>query len=199
MSTTRTRMSAGERREQLLDVTMDVVAEHGLHRVTIDGVARAAGVSRPIVYGHFGDLAGLLDALFEREFRRALTQLAAMLPRNLTEGDPGEVLKASLRGYLDAARSDPVTWRLALMPPEGAPKSLRGRVSEGREAVVAQLAQAIAPGFGPGREPPDPELLARTMSLFADEVVRLLFTDPERYPIERLLAFADWVVERLTG
>ena len=56
-------MTAEARREQLLDVTKAIVAERGFHAVSIEGVAREAGISRPIVYGHFDDLPGLLDAL----------------------------------------------------------------------------------------------------------------------------------------
>ena len=62
----RTRMSSAERREQLLDVTKTVVGEHGWHGVSIEAIARAAGITRPIVYGHFGDLSGVLVALLER-------------------------------------------------------------------------------------------------------------------------------------
>src|SRR5204862_8269259 len=47
-----TRMTASERREQLLDVTKAIVAEHGFHAVSIEAVAREAGITRAIVYGH---------------------------------------------------------------------------------------------------------------------------------------------------
>src|SRR3954463_6113727 len=140
------RMSADERREQLLDATKAIVARDGFHAVSIEAVAREAGVSRPIVYGHFNDLSGLLEALVDREGARALGQLAEVLPRDLTSGDPRENLLAGLRGYLAAAEADPVTWRLVLMPPEGAPDVLRERVAAGRGAVVSQLAQAVGGG-----------------------------------------------------
>jgi AcrR family transcriptional regulator len=187
-----TRLSADERREQLLDVTKAIVAEHGFHTVSIEGVARAAGVSRPIVYGHFRDLAGLLEALVEREGARALAQLADVLPRDLAGGDPAEQLLAGLRGYLEAVRSDPVTWRLVLMPPEGAPKVLHEHITRGRTAVVEQLARAVGPGLGATGESPDPELTALMLSAFADEAARLLLTDPKRYPVDRILAHAAW-------
>jgi AcrR family transcriptional regulator len=186
------RMSADERREQLLDVTKAIVAEHGFHGVSIEGVAREAGISRPIVYGHFEDLPGLLEALIDREGQRALAQLAVVLPTNLAGGDPRDLLLAALRGYLGAVSADPVTWRLVLMPQEGAPKTLHDRISRGRSAVVAQLAAAVGPGLGTGGEPPDPELTARMLSAFADEAARLLLTDPEHYPLERILAQAAW-------
>jgi AcrR family transcriptional regulator len=191
------RMSAQERREQLLDATKAIVARDGFHGVSIEAVAREAGVSRPIVYGHFNDLPGLLEALVEREGARALTQLATVLPSDLGRGDPRESLLAGLRGYLSAARADPVTWRLVLMPPEGAPDVLREHIARGRAAVVGQLAEAIRPGFGPGRESPDPELTALMLSTFADEAARLVLTDPARYPEERILAHARWILGEL--
>jgi AcrR family transcriptional regulator len=191
------RMSAEERREQLLDVTKGIVSRDGFHGVSIEAVARTAGVSRPIVYGHFDDLAGLLEALVVREGARALEQLATVLPKDLGTGDPRESLLVGLRGYLAAAEADPITWRLVLMPPEGAPNVLREQIAQGRAAVVAQLADAVRPGFGPGGVSPDPELTARMMSAFADEAVRLLLTDPEHYPAERILAHTRWTLEQL--
>lgn len=192
------RLPAARRREQLLDVTKAIVADQGFHAVSIERVAREAGVSRPIVYGHFTDLQGLLEALVLRESARALEQLQAFLPGDFGAGDPRALLLAGLRGYLEAVRDDPDTWRLVLMPPEGAPALLRDRLARGRSAVVAHLAEAARPGLGSGGPSPDPEMTARTLSAVADEAARLLLTDPERYPIERLLAHARWVLGQLS-
>jgi AcrR family transcriptional regulator len=200
--TSTTRMRAGARREHLLDAAEALVAERGFHAVSIEAVAREAGITRPIVYGHFTDLPGLLEALVEREGARALAQLAALLPTDLAAGDPSDQLLAGLRGYLEAVQADPATWRLVLMPPEGAPEILRERIESGRAAVVAQLAQALRPGLGPGRESPDPELTARMLSAFSDEAARLVLTEPEDYPPERVLAHARWwldIVSKAAG
>jgi AcrR family transcriptional regulator len=196
-SATAARLPAAERREQLLDATKAIVAERGFHAVSIEAVARAAGVSRPIVYGHFDDLSGLLEALVLRESARALEQLQAFLPGDLGAGDPRALLLAGLRGYLEAVRDDPDTWRLVLMPPEGAPALLRDLLARGRSAAVAHLAEAARPGLGSGGPSPDPEMTARTLSAVADEAARLLLTDPERYPVERLLTHARWVLDQL--
>jgi AcrR family transcriptional regulator len=190
-------MSAGERREQLLDVTKAIVGELGFHAVSIEAVARRAGITRPVVYAHFDDLQGMLEAMVERESARALAQLAAVLPTDLASDEPREGLLAALRGYLEAVRADPVTWRLVLMPPEGAPRVLREHIERGRDAVVAALAQAVGPGLGAGRASPDPELTARALSALADETSRLMLTDPERYPLERLMDHAGWLLEAI--
>ena len=195
MSPTTTRLPASERREQLLDVTKSIVAARGFHAVSIEAVARDAGVSRPIVYGHFEHLSGLLEALVLRESTRALAQLSRVLPSGLDE--PQAQLLSALRAYLEAVQADPDTWRLVLMPPEGAPSLLRDLLARGRAAVLAQLAEAVRPGLGRGGPSPDPELTARTLSAIADESARLLLTEPERYPVERLVAHAGWVLEQL--
>ena len=198
-SRTTVRMSGHERREQLLDVTRGIVIRDGFHGVSIEAVARDAGITRPVVYGHFRDLGELLEALIEREAGLALAQLAPILPGDLAKGDARELLIAGLRGYLEAAEANPDTWRLVLMPPDGAPASLREHIASGRDAVIAHLAAAVRPGLVPHREPPDPELAARMLSAASDEAVRLLLTDPERYPVERLLANADWALDVLIG
>jgi hypothetical protein len=121
-----------------------------------------------------------------RETRRALDQLVAFMPSELGV-DPRDGLLATLRAYLQAVESDPVTWRLVLVPPEGAPSLLRERIAAGRAAVVGQLAGAVAGS-------PDPELTARALSAVADESARLLLADPRRYPRERILEHARWVL-----
>jgi AcrR family transcriptional regulator len=185
-------MVAADRRAQLLDVTKAIVAEQGFHAVSIEAVARRAGITRPVVYGHFHDISGLLEALVDREAERARAQLATFLPADLSEGDPVESLLAALEGYLRAVERDPATWTLVLMPPEGAPEVLRHSIAVGRQAVIAQLAEAVRPGIVPGFETPDPELTARMLSSIADESARLVLTDRAAFPPERILAHARW-------
>jgi AcrR family transcriptional regulator len=189
-------MSAAQRREQILDVTKRLAGERGFHRVTIDAVARAAGITRPVVYGHFGDLGGLLNALVDREGERASRQLAALLPEDLGVGDPREILLGALRAFLEAVQSDPTTWRLVLMPAEGTPDVLRERFVRERAAVTERLAAAVGPTFslGPSGASPDPELTARVMQALAEELARLSLEDPERYPVDRLIEYADWAL-----
>lgn len=194
-------MSSAERREQILDETKSLARAQGFHKVTIDGVARAAGITRPVVYQHFGDLGGLLNALVDREGERAANQLADLLPRDLTAGDPRELLLGALRAFLEAVHADPTTWRLVLMPAEGTPEVLRERFVRERAAVTDQLAAAVGPAFslGPSGASPDPELTARVLQALSEELARLTLEDPRRYSVERLLEYADWALRRFTA
>src|SRR3954469_25775913 len=175
------RMSGEQRREQLLDATKAIVVRDGFHAVSIEAVARAAGITRPIVYGHFEDLGGLLEALVERESRRALAQLP----------DTFDDLLGALSAYLEAVRTDPDTWRLVLMPQQGAPRLLHERIAAGRAAVIARLAQALEPGTGL----PDPELSAHMLSAYADEAARLVLGD---YDVDRILELTRGALKRLS-
>ena len=190
-------MTAQDRRQQILDVTAAMVADSGFHTISIEAVANRAGISRPVVYEHFGDLAGLLEAVLTEVATRAITQLATFLPARTATDDPRELLMSALRGYLEAARSDPATWRLVLMPPEGAPELLREQIAFGRRAVVAQLAETVGAGLGTGERSPDPEFTAWTLSALADEAARLVLTQPDEYPIERILAHTRWLLDQL--
>jgi AcrR family transcriptional regulator len=191
------RLSAGERREQLLDVTAEMLGESGFHALSIQSVARAAGVSRPIVYEHFGDLDGLLEALVKREMARAGEQISKTALEDLSHGDPTELMLASLSAYLNAVERHPSTWRLVLTPPEGAPELLRKSIVQGRAAVLDGLRDAVRPGLRRGEKAEDPDMTARTLSAIADEYARLVLADPKRFPPERLLAHARWFLGQL--
>ena len=103
----------------------------------------------------------------------------------------------ALDGYLEVIRADPITWKLVLTTPEGAPAVLRERIGRDRDAVDEVLAEIVRPGLAPGRESPDPKLTARLLSAIADEAGRLMLTDPDNFPKERLLDQARWLVSQL--
>src|SRR4051812_356222 len=173
------RMTGEQRREQLLDATKAIAVQDGFHAVSIEAVARRAGITRPIVYGHFEDLGGLLEALVERESLRALTQL----PESFDD------LLQALTAYLEAVRTDPATWKLVLVAQEGAPRLLHERIAAGRAAVVARLAEALDTSALP-----DPDLTAHMLSAYADEAARLTL---QGYDVERILRLTRWVLDRL--
>jgi AcrR family transcriptional regulator len=193
------RLSGAERREQILDATLALAATAGFQAISIDAVAREAGITRPIVYGHFTDLRGLLNALADRERARALTQLAQVVPAQLDPRPARAIAVAALRGYLEAVAAEPLTWRLVLMPVEGSPAVLRDRVAGDREAIRRQIARLLSAALV--REgitaPVDVELAAHAVQAYAEEAARLVLTDPEGYPVERLVAFADLLLTPL--
>jgi AcrR family transcriptional regulator len=75
----RVRMSGQERREQLLDVGRRLFAEKGFEAVSVEEIAAKAGVSKPVVYEHFGGKEGLYAVLVDREMSYLLASIADAL------------------------------------------------------------------------------------------------------------------------
>jgi AcrR family transcriptional regulator len=65
---------------RILDAALDVAAASGIRHLTVDGVARRAGVGRVTVYRRFGDRQGLVEALGVREARRCIAILDEATP-----------------------------------------------------------------------------------------------------------------------
>jgi AcrR family transcriptional regulator len=72
-------MTGKERREQLLNVGRRLFAERGFEGTSIEEIAAKAGVSKPVVYEHFGGKEGLYAVVVDREVERLLTMATALL------------------------------------------------------------------------------------------------------------------------
>ena len=72
-------MTGKERREQLLDIGRRLFAERGFEGTSIEEIAAKAGVSKPVVYEHFGGKEGLYAVVVDREVDRLLTMATDML------------------------------------------------------------------------------------------------------------------------
>ncbi|GAA2810544.1 TetR/AcrR family transcriptional regulator [Nonomuraea dietziae] len=105
MTTSPSRLSKQARREQLLDTAMTMVRDQGADGLTLATLAEAAGVSRPIVYEHFGTRPGLLLALYRRLDERHRDASA----RALREAAPAveEIARAMSAAYFACATDMP--------------------------------------------------------------------------------------------
>jgi AcrR family transcriptional regulator len=111
----RVRMSGKERREQLLDVGRTLFANKGFDGTSVEEIADKAGVSKPVVYEHFGGKEGLYAVVVDREVRRLLDRITASLrgnhPRELLEQAAGALLEYVERetdGFRILVRDSPV-------------------------------------------------------------------------------------------
>jgi len=115
---TKARMSKTDRRRQLLDVAALIARHDGTDALTLAAVAERAGVTRPVVYEHFGTRAGLLTALYnqiaDHQYEHAKTALqirddddleslagrvsAAFMHCYVTTGPEAYAIAATLKG-----------------------------------------------------------------------------------------------------
>lgn len=185
------RLPRPERREQLLDAALRIIAAHGFGGVSMEAVAREADIAKTVVYDAFGNQRELLRALLEREQERVLSAIAAAMPTPPLTGDPAEILADSLEAVLDAVHRHPHTWRLILLPADGTPPVVRTEVERHRERLLRQMEPLVAWGtqqLGFGHL--DPELTAHVILATAEDAARLTLTQPRRFPPQRLSRFA---------
>jgi AcrR family transcriptional regulator len=71
------RLPAEERREQILDVAVQVFARQGFHGTSMNDVAEVAGVTKPVLYQHFDSKQDLYLALMAEAGRRMLARITA--------------------------------------------------------------------------------------------------------------------------
>lgn len=190
------RLPPEERRDQLFDAALGLIADRGYESVSMEGIARAAGVTKPVVYDLFGTLADLLEELLEREEERALLQLAELMPMPREDADPERVLIDGLDAYLRAIEARPEAWSLILTPAEAMPGIVRERVERERTRIAQQLEAIVRWGLERLKLPiEDVELLVDAIIVLAEQSGRMHLADPERYPRERIAAFTASLLE----
>ncbi len=112
----RVRMTGKERRQQLVDVAAALFAEKGFDATSVEEIANRAGVSKPVVYEHFGGKEGIYAVVVDREMRSLLEGMTAALsedahPRVLLERAALSLLdyvEQSTDGFRILVRDSPV-------------------------------------------------------------------------------------------
>ena len=180
------RMTAQQRRGQILDVTHEIVAAEGFHAATPNRIAQQAGVNRSLLYQLFGDPAGLFVALIDREAARANAQFIDVITGLADEYGESRLVRG-FDGVLHAVDTQPATWRLFLFPPQGAPPELHKRLARAQAAVQGFLADELLRMYP---DLADPDYTARMVLAAARELLQLRLADPQGASHERLRAAA---------
>ncbi|MFJ2240831.1 TetR/AcrR family transcriptional regulator [Streptomyces sp. NPDC087859] len=181
------RVPIEERREQLLDAALAVIVSDGYDRVSIDAIAKRAGVARSVVYGAFENLDALLTALLDRQQARAFERLLRTVPDAGELSDPAAFASEAVRRMADMLHQDPDTWRLILLPPGNMPVVVRDRIEADRERfrllVERWLSLALADRSDPGL---DAQVLAHALVACAEHFGRVALTEPAKFDLPRL-------------
>lgn len=192
------RMAPEDRRDQLLEAALELIAERGYGSVTIEALASRVGVTRPVVYAVFDNLDDLLATLLDRYDERTLAQVTEALQAD--GAAPGELIRDSMRGWLESIRANPDAWRAILRADDsGAPREVRRRYWRGRKRVTRMLEDRLRASLGPAAADHDTEIVAEAMVALAVRSASLVLEAPERYPPERLAAMVEGLARSVEG
>lgn len=135
-------MTGAQRREQLLDVGRALFAERGFEATSIEEIAHRAGVSKPVVYEHFGGKEGLYAVVVEREMRRLVDGCTSAL----SGGNPRALLEQAALALLGYVEQDTEGFRILTRdsPVAGTTGTFTGLLSE----IAGQVEHILAREFG---------------------------------------------------
>jgi len=133
-------MRAPERRAQLLEVARRVFGNSGFHAVSMETVAKEAGVTKPILYDHFPSKKHLYLALIDADLAMLHEDVRAALDSPLGNR---ERIRASFQAYFDFVDQHAEGFRLLMQETVGAEEEFRGRVALVRDQILAEVAALI--------------------------------------------------------
>jgi AcrR family transcriptional regulator len=128
-----------ERREQLLEAADRVVLREG-SAASMNAIAAEAGITKPILYRHFGDKGGLYRALASRHIEWLLANLRGAL---LTRGGLAARSRATVDTYLSAVEARPQVYRFLMERAAVEDPDVRGAV----QGFVRRFGDELAAGI----------------------------------------------------
>lgn len=152
-------MTGKERREQLLDVGRRLFAEKGFEGTSVEEIAHTAGVSKPVVYEHFGGKEGLYAVVVDREIAHLLDAITASLS---SKAHPRILLEHAALALLDYIENSTDGFRILVRDSPVAQST--GTFASLISDVASQVEHLLADEFrGRGLDPTNASLYAQML------------------------------------
>lgn len=133
------RMRAPERRLQLIDVARSVFARSGYFGTTMDDVALAAGITKPILYQHFESKKALYLALIDEA---TLEITKAIWDATEDQSDALTMAASGMRAYFAYVKAHPDSFRILFSDAQADPE-IMDRIDSTRSVIAEKVAQLI--------------------------------------------------------
>lgn len=142
------RLTGPERRRQLMEVGRAAFAARGFEATALDDVAQRAGVSKPIVYEHFGSKEGMYAAIVERE----MDVLVARVHASIASGPARERFERAVQAFLTYAREEPEGF--AVLTRESPAATIRRGLTRVIDDLAARVGDVFRSEFERAGYPP---------------------------------------------
>jgi AcrR family transcriptional regulator len=168
-------MSREERHEQLLDVTEELFVARGYAAVSMEDIARGAGITRPIVYAHFESKEGAYIACVARARK---TYEAKLRERVDPRATPIEQLRAGAASLFEVLEENPGRWRLLFGSNAVLPGVFDERLADLRFETIEQIRHLLA-AAAPAAPPLRIEAIAHAISGIGERLGHWWLTRPD--------------------
>lgn len=167
MATTAPRLAADERRRQILEVAGRQFADSASGELSLDEIAKAAGVTRGLLHHYFGTKRELYVELVREMFRGG----EPPVPEYVTGVGPEERLAESVTRWLDMVERNQRTWLVALSAGAARAAEIAEIVDRVRESAVDNVIAVL--GIGPAADAaPEVRGVIRAYGGFAESATR---------------------------
>lgn len=192
------RVPLEERRQQLLDAALRIIARDGYGRLTMEAIAHEADVTKPVVYGAYDKLPDLLKELLDRTQAQALAQLLEGLAVASEQGSVDNLASQVTRAWAHAVRSSPTTWAPILMTGANTPQAVLDRIEASREVVRQQIAQMLM-AYADSASATRVALASQAIVAAAEHFGRVLLTNPDSIDDDALAELFDDLTRSVAG
>jgi AcrR family transcriptional regulator len=160
------------REAQMVAAAERLFSERGYHGVSMDEIATASGISKPMLYDYFGSKEGLFLACVERARGRLFEEIAGAV-RGADEAEAA--LRAGVEAFLVFANAQRATWTV-LFGESGRFNETASAIRAEQAGLIAQLLREL-PGWD--REP-DAEELDAVAHIFVGAAEAIAFWAVDR-------------------
>jgi len=141
------RLPAGERRQQLFAVALELFAERGYRATTMDDIAEAAGVTKPLVYQHFSSKRALYLELVDSVSAELLAAISEAATR--AEG-PRQQVELGFAAYFKMVVTHEAAFRLLYGRDDADDQELGDAMRRVEDAIAEAIDPLIDAGLEPG-------------------------------------------------
>jgi AcrR family transcriptional regulator len=182
-ATATVRMPAAERREQLLDIALEVFAHNGYHETSMNALATEAGVTKPVLYQHFASK----HELFARVLARTGDRLhAAIAERSAGVDTPRQRVEAGFAAFFHFFDEHPDAFGVLYGSSLGSTAEFKREARRVQDTFIAMVARLITVDDGE-----DAIVLAAGINGISEGMVRHWMHDGRRRSADEMAALTS--------
>jgi AcrR family transcriptional regulator len=177
------------RRPLVLDAALPLFARDGFEAISMQAIADAAGVSKPVLYSCYSSKEELFEELMAREERKLWHMVEDSVPAPGAPGDKEDLMRYGLAALLRAVVDAPDAFRVIYLQRHG-----ENRIERGREHWEQRMGEVLAGWTSlPDRET---ALMGRMLVALAELGFRVQLEEPGQWQPDALAAYLSRVMVR---
>lgn len=150
------RLPRAVREQQMLDAAVQMFSVNGYHETSMDSIAAAAQISKPMLYLYYGSKEELFGACLDRELRRFVESVRTEID---FQQPPKDMLRNTIRAFLRYIDANRASW-IVMYTQATSSQAFAHTVREGRERIIELVGRLLRAGTRKPEPGVDFELMA---------------------------------------